>query len=152
MAKSKNVDREFIEHTPEEIEEVRRRWRKIKAPWIRRHDVSYSIHIRRKKPIKIKEWLFAVEATRGLRLDSKNISATNPNTGEVITIAGQHGDAHVFLEGEWAPCFLWRGEGDIAFKAGPGFDEPDAEFRRIVRELADRLGAQVVADKGEVYE
>ena len=112
--------------------------------------MGYSIHIERDPPLTLAEWTAAVDQTTEVRLDTRGCSATNPKTGEVVSIAGSDGDAEVSIEGTWYPCFHWS-DGSVSFRASSDFHEPYTPLRRIAQELARRLKAKVVGDEGEEY-
>src|ERR1043166_3201179 len=85
--------------------------------------MGYSIHIERDPPLTLAEWTAAVDQTTEVRLDTRGCSATNPKTGEVVSIAGSDGDAEVSIEGTWYPCFHWS-DGSVSFRASSDFHEP----------------------------
>jgi hypothetical protein len=114
--------------------------------------MSYDIHIKRDRAITLDEWKSAVDSTQDVRLDTKGLSITNPQTGDVITVAGMEGDAHINVEGTWHFCFRWRPRGSVAFKAPGNFDDAESPVRRVAMELARKLGARLIGDGGEEYD
>src|SRR5438309_2657802 len=113
--------------------------------------MGYEIHIERDPPLTLQEWQSAVQTTEGVRLNPSGSSATNPRTGEVISIGGGEGDSQLRVEGEWLSCFRWRPSGSVVFKAGNRFTDPSSPVRQAARELARKLGAKGVGDEGEEY-
>jgi hypothetical protein len=113
--------------------------------------MSREIHIDRDPPLSLSEWKAAVDATENVRLDRTDASVKNPKTGDVISIAGVDGDAHVNVGGSWHPCFRWHSVGSVAFRDPAGFTELEDPILRIAKELALRLNARLVGDEGEEY-
>jgi hypothetical protein len=69
------------------------------------------------------KWKASVESVKGVRLQSDGVSAINPQTGEMITIAGADSDADIYIDGEWYPCFRWW-NGRATFNASGNFEDP----------------------------
>jgi hypothetical protein len=118
--------------------------------------MGYDLHIERTAPtaISLEEWKEALSATKGVRpLADRAVRATNPKTGEAISIATRDGDAEVFWadEGNWRPAFSWH-RGSIKFSGHltPG-DRAHPVWATAVL-LAARLGAVIRGDDGEVYD
>lgn len=118
--------------------------------------MGYEISIRRTNGvIFLFEWEAAVAATNGVRLKTGDVSITNPKTREIIRFPNSGGDAEILVAEyeKWKPVFRWRPRsGDIVFSLTPEFSEPNGLLRTIARQLASRLGAQVVGDSGEFYD
>jgi len=114
--------------------------------------MGYEIHIKRTPPFTLDEWKAAVRASDGVRLEDSGITAVNSTTREAISIAGKDGDAQVNIGGRWLPCFRWRGEGSVAFRASVDFRQNKSELRKTVRQLAGKLSAVVRGDDGERYD
>lgn len=124
--------------------------------------MGYDLHIERKtteqasgpSPISLEEWKAALALTEGVRpLSARDVRATNPKTGQVISIGTRDGDAEVFWadENAWRPAFSW-GRGSIKFSGHltPG-DRAHPVWAAAVL-LAARLGAVIRGDEGEVYD
>jgi hypothetical protein len=114
--------------------------------------MSCDIHIERTPALTLAEWKAAVHGIDGVRLDATGASATNPKTGEVISIAGVDGDAQIRLDGRWLPCFRWRAGGSVVFRASADFSNPQSQLRKIARELAGKLNAEIRGGEGERYD
>lgn len=118
--------------------------------------MPYEIHIERPsnedavRPISLDEWTSAVQKTDGVRLDGNVVSATNPHTGEVITMGGFPGAAEVNTDGTWILVFRWSG-GRVSFNGLPSFSEATDPVRLVALQLAKELDATVVGDEGESY-
>jgi len=121
--------------------------------------MAYDLHIERsggtaQPPISLPEWSAAVAETEGVRPASGEAqTATNPKTGEVISIAARAGDAEVFFpdNGEWHSVFRWRGKSAVfngRFKPG----DASHPVWSVAVALASRLGAVICGDEGEVYD
>jgi hypothetical protein len=113
--------------------------------------MAYEIHIERPEPLTLAEWKAAVKQQKGLRLDSAGASATNPKTGETISIGGTDGDVAMRIDGKWIVVFHWRKD-SVAFRAPSDFASPDSEIRQIALRLAKSLNAKLVGDEGEEYD
>lgn len=129
---------------------------------VRRQAMTYSLFIEREnRPISLAEWKHAVEAIDGVRLHSGGIEATNPNTGEVISIKGQEGDVGVNFQSqglleigtksEWIPAIHFH-EGRGTFKATPDIENPANPVHAAAVRLAKALEASIRGEEGEVYE
>jgi len=114
--------------------------------------MSYSIRIVRETAISLEEWKSAVQARSDVRLQQERTSIRNPQTGEEISIGFTDGDAEVWTQGSWEPCFLWRNSGEVVFGAPHDFDGPDSTIRGIARELARTLGGRLVGEEDEEYQ
>lgn len=108
--------------------------------------MGYSLHIERKEPIELGEWPAAVEATSAVRLDGPSIPATNPSTGESISMPAQAGSASVNANGALVPIFCWR-NGRVSFNAPSNTTKTDP-----VMAAALTLAASVFGDDGEIYD
>jgi len=113
--------------------------------------MGYDIHIRRDPQLMLSEWKSAVEATESVRLDSSVASITNPITKTVVSVPGADGDAQIDMDGHWTLVFCWR-HGEVVFRPCGDFDDPKGMVRRIAKNLAEHLGAQIIGDGGELYE
>jgi hypothetical protein len=122
--------------------------------------MGYDLHIERQgkdrdsDPIPLADWKAALALTEGVRsLAERDVRATNPKTGAVISISTRDGDAEVLWtdEGEWRPAFSWS-RGSIKFSGHltPG-DRAHPVWAAAVQ-LATRLGAVIRGDEGERYD
>ena len=112
--------------------------------------MGYALHIERKDPIELGEWQAAIEAMSAVRLEESSISATNPGTGETISMPAQAGSASVNVGGKWAPVFRWR-KGKVSFDAPSNTTKADPVMAAALA-LAGTLSASVYGDEGEVYD
>lgn len=117
--------------------------------------MAYQIHIVPGEKFHGEEaWRLAVEATDGVRLaNSDENVATNPKTGEEIRIGGSCSDAEIYFpdEDEWHRALHWRG-GRASINARFEIGDEDDPAWMAVKHLAERLGATVMGDEGEIYE
>ena len=117
--------------------------------------MPYSLHLERKdRKISLSEWRAAVEATDGVRLHNADThSATNPKTGENITVRAKGGDAEVFFpdSGRWHWVFLWSSSKAVFAARFVPSETSDPAWRAAVA-LAKRLGATIRGDQGEMYD
>ena len=93
-------------------------------------------------------------ATEGVRLfGAVQHTISNPKTGEVISIGARAGDTEVFFPdvGEWHFIFRWH-SGSAAFSARFDPTETTHPVWRAAVALANRLGAAIRGDEGEVYD
>ena len=123
--------------------------------------MGYDLHIQRAgterdggaSAISLADWKAALSATEGVRLlVGREVRATNPKTGDVVSISIRDGDAEVlWAEGEWRPAFSWS-RGSIKFSGHltPG-DRAHPVWAAAVR-LATRLDAVICGDGGEIYD
>jgi len=116
--------------------------------------MGYEVHIERedRSEISLAEWTAAIEAAEGMRLATKDATATNPMTGERIVMPRMDGDVEVYLPevDEWIHCLRYSPR-RISFRPPDDFDDPSSAFRRATAELASKLKARVVGDEGEIY-
>ncbi len=121
--------------------------------------MPYSIFIERQDasgariPISEKEWLDVVNSSDGVRLRTSDLSARNPNTGELIIVQGSGCDADFFDQttGDWLPTFFWSSRGTIQFNATEEFGEPGSPLRTTAVGLSAALNASLVGEEGELY-
>ena len=123
--------------------------------------MAYEIHIQRiatsdgtgaDSSLTLDEWKSFVESTESLRFTSKAVSVTNPATNKKIwALPKGYGNAEMLIENEWLPVFRWRG-GTISFNGRPSFEDRADPVRKIVAQIAMKLGAVVVGDDGENYD
>ena len=122
--------------------------------------MAYEIHIQRiaadgsrsDSSFTLDEWKSFVESTDSLRFTSKAIAVTNPATGEKIwAMPKGYGNTEMLIENEWLPVFRWR-DGTISFNGRPSFENRTDPVRKIVAQIATKLGAAVVGDAGENYD
>jgi hypothetical protein len=113
--------------------------------------VGYEIHIDRDPPISLDEWKKGVASFPNLRLNSSPTVATNPNTGETITMNERDGCVAILIGDEWRKVFRFF-DGCVNFYARvvdlKNLDDPTA---KAAFELAHILEAKVVGDEGEEY-
>ena len=58
--------------------------------------MSYSLHIEKQgSEIELQEWISAIEPISNARLQSENLSADNPKTGEEVLLCKGQGDVEV---------------------------------------------------------
>ena len=98
--------------------------------------------------ITLDEWKAAVDYVDGVRLRSNDIPATNPHTGEVITVPHREGDAEIFFEDtrQSGPILTWRSRGYVVFRGTDDFVHDESRVRLVIRALADRLNASVLGE------
>lgn len=115
--------------------------------------MAYELHIqRRSHELTIAEWQTAVIQLDGVRLVSNDSSATNPSTGEVISMANHAGAAEILLEsGEWVTFFLFV-RGQISFRATATIGVASDPAHIVAAKLAIALRAEIVGDEGETYD
>jgi len=113
--------------------------------------MGYELHFEREPVITLEEWKAGVSGVAHVRLNADGASATNPKTGEVISIGGVDGDAEIEVGNRWQPFFRWRDRGWITFGYVDDFDNPDSRVRQLIARLSGLLEAKVVDDEGEVH-
>src|SRR5882757_923814 len=125
--------------------------------------MAYSLHIERAgddpdskpRPIPLMEWRAAALATKGVRLFAAQAhTATNPQTGEIISVRTNVDDVEVYFADDhrWHAAIYWH-EGSAAIPARqlqPG-DTSNPVWVAAV-DLASYLGAVIRGDEGEVYD
>jgi hypothetical protein len=125
--------------------------------------MAYYLHIERAgddpdsepRPIPLEEWCAAVVATKRVRLFAAQAhTATNPKTGEIISVRANVGDLEVYFADDncWHAAIYWH-EGSAAIPARrfqPG-DTSNPVWVAAV-DLASYLGAVIRGDEGEVYD
>lgn len=99
--------------------------------------------------IPIEEWTRAVASVPNVRLDDSPMTATNPMTGETVTVDGRDGDAAVLLDGEWVKVFHFF-EGRVRFEAGE-LDDPNDPIARAAFSLARILSVRVIGADGNEH-
>lgn len=125
--------------------------------------MGYDLHIERDEPITANEWRAAVAAAPALlRLSSGNPTATNPETGQVISMARTSLDAEVWFDADqtWQPVFhVFDDPGDDEEGDEPGLRisvsgrlYKRASVLAALRHLVHALAADVVGDEGEPYD
>ena len=100
------------------------------------------------------EWTAAIEATEGVRLDSSDLEAQNPATGEVMRIGGADGDVALFdpESEEWYKKVFSFYKGHSSFDAPRDWDtNQNSPLRRAACAIASQLGAKLVGEEGEEY-
>jgi len=117
--------------------------------------MAYCLHIERRKrvPIGLAEWQAAVEKTEGVRISFIAAhTGINPQTGEVLRMQANEGDADVYFsdEREWQSIFRWHGMSAI-FAARFETSETSHPIWRAAVGLATHLGAVIRGDEGEIY-
>ena len=113
--------------------------------------MAYELHIERSHPIKVDEWLAAVETIDGVKIDGSDSVVTNPHTGKEVRIPGSPETAALWFSefGEWIKVFYFR-RGRIIFNAN-NWDNPKSPVREKAFELARKLNAEIIGDNGEKY-
>lgn len=112
--------------------------------------MAYDLHIKREEGISLRDWQATVNASGLACLSEDTVSATNPGTGEVISLAGGTGTASVLIDQQWIPVFFWR-SGKVTFKAPKQTTRADAVMG-VALELAKVLDAAIYGDEGEAYD
>lgn len=124
--------------------------------------MSYSLHIEKQgSEIELQEWISAIESISNARLQSENLSADNPKTGEKVLLCKGQGNVEVkftkkslfgFSEkSSWEPCFRFS-NGRASFNASEGIESSTNPVHQVAVAAAKALSAQIVGDEGEVYE
>jgi hypothetical protein len=80
--------------------------------------MSFELRIERSGGIQMEEWKTALSLIPGVRLDSNDTHATNPTTGELVTVPGHDGDAAVLVDRKWIKVFRYDNYA-IRFRLGP---------------------------------
>lgn len=124
--------------------------------------MGYSLYIERSNsPIPTEEWKAAVESTEGLRLASKEAeTATNPKTGETISIKMEPCDVELYLPDadQWVMAIMWagnRGSGSFnsrGVSAATDYGDIDDPGWKSISSLARTLGALIRGEEGEIYD
>ena len=109
-------------------------------------------------PITLPEWQQVVSEVEGIRFSEESASATNPKTGEEITLKKLEGDAELYDDesGAWHPAIMWRERrGTASFNSGivgrALFGDLEDPIWQCVSSVARRLSAQISGEGGEVY-
>lgn len=108
------------------------------------------------EPPPFAEWTAAVAAVPGTRLYEGSVySATNPMTGDTISMHVAAGSAEVFFPDKkaWHLVFIRHpGSGSVSFDVHfePG-DQNSPVWMAAVA-LASQLGARISGDEGEFYD
>ena len=110
--------------------------------------LAYELSIERDPPLALEEWRAAVQAQPRLRYEPVDSRATNPKTGEVITISAREGDVAMELDGRWLNVFRWR-NGRVVFRAP--MQNPKDPVAMAAFAVAAKLGAIVRGEEGETY-
>src|SRR6187399_1009918 len=115
--------------------------------------MAYCLHIERENevPIALAEWRAAVEKTEGVRIFALAAhTGINPQTGEILRMQANEGDAEVFFpdEQEWQSIFRWRGDAAI-FAARFDITKTSHPIWKAAAALATLLGAVIRGDEGE---
>jgi len=80
------------------------------------------------------------------------MSAVNPSTGEIISIADHAGTAEILSEsGQCFTCFHFV-RGQFSFKATTNIESESDLTHLAAVKLAAALGAEIVSDEGETYD
>ena len=106
--------------------------------------------IQRDSGISLEKWRQAVEATAGVQEDAGAASATNPATGEVISIPGREGDVAVQMDGKWVKAFHWEGNRATVYCRG-SLERADHPVLMAAARLAAALFARIIGEEGEPY-
>lgn len=89
-----------------------------------------------------------MQAQPHLRYEPVDSRATNPKTGEVITVSAREGDVAMELNGRWVNIFRWR-NGRVVFEAP--IQNPKDPVSMAAFAVAAKLGAKVCGEEGETY-
>jgi hypothetical protein len=117
--------------------------------------MGYEIHLERKHghEITFQEWQVAVDNHPLVRLSLETThTVTIPATGEQIGTTTTPGDAEIWIKdlNSWVFALRWR-KGRVSINAPRDFDDENSFLRKLLRELANDLGATIRGDEGEEY-
>ena len=101
--------------------------------------------------ITLEQWNAVISEFEGLSAGESAISATNPGTGEVVSIGGLQGVAEMMIGQESIPVFRWS-RGTISLSPPASFDQANDPVRQMAIKIAAALAARVVGEEGEFYE
>lgn len=106
--------------------------------------MTYELHIERKShALTIAEWNAAVVQLDGVRLATSNMSAVNPSTGEIISIADHADTAEILSESrQWFTCFHFV-RGQVSFKATTNIESESDLTHLAAVKLATALGRKL---------
>ena len=106
------------------------------------------------EPIELGEWLRFVANDARLRLRSQPATATNPKTGEAVSIPAMPGQTELEVgrndDGKWVP-FLGHRRGELVMRFSDDMNRPGDPAREKVAEVARALGARIVTDAAEEF-
>ncbi len=110
--------------------------------------MGYELHIEGCTQKQIQR---AVDRVEGLRTTRKAVTATNPHTGETITVGGGRLLGVEFcIDGDWVPGFRLRGR-RLTISAAFDPKQPVDPIAGRVFDLAEALKKPLVGDEGEEY-
>lgn len=114
--------------------------------------MAYELHIKREpQGISLDEWLQAVTTVPRLRLTNAPAEASNPLTGETVSVPSPKGTVEVLSEeDEWFIAFRFA-RNQISFKATRNIESPFDPVHIAASALAEKLRAKIVGDEGELY-
>jgi hypothetical protein len=99
--------------------------------------------------ITLSEWTGIVHEDDALRVRLEPYVATNPRTGERISIKPGDADVEIQINGQWLPFLRFR-NGALTTKYVQGFDDPQNAVRVKIAAIAQRLRALIRTDAGEL--
>ncbi len=98
--------------------------------------------------ISLEEWLAFVAKDPTLRVMATPPTATNPATGEIISIRLRPGDTEFRASQEFVP-FLGYSDGELRMRYLDRFDNPTDPIRRQIAKVAAHFGALIMCDAGD---
>jgi len=114
--------------------------------------MAYELHIKREKPISLKEWKKCVKKIKDLRINEEPLIAVNPKSGVSMQFAVGEGATELYDEGKssWHHVFRYY-EGSISFNATDAWKNPKSSLSVVTLKLVLELEASVFGDQGEEY-
>lgn len=123
--------------------------------------MAYTLHIEKEDSvISLDEWLSAIRNIDGARINSGDVKAVNPSTGEEIVISSNPCDVEVLFtsggvlgfgkKSSWEPC-IWFSNGRASFNASDDIESPHNSVHKVASKAAKLLSAKIVGDEGELY-
>ena len=117
--------------------------------------MAYGVHLEGMdgNKIALEDWKNAVRNHELVRLSREAAHRLeNKETGEQIAANAVDGDTEIWLEDSqsWVLGIRWQ-DGSATINASKDFDDPDSFLRRLLRELAQGLNAEIRGDEGEIY-
>jgi hypothetical protein len=114
--------------------------------------MNYKLFIERNKAITYDDWIKAVEAIEGVRINDTNTVGINPKTGEEVSITAKRGDAEVFFSKSNAWHKVYSFGQSISFHSPSKWDKDDNEIRIATFQLAHILNAKIKNEVGDVID
>jgi hypothetical protein len=95
--------------------------------------------------INLEDWLSFIESSPDLRRREKKIRGRNPETGVVIEVNSELGEADIKVKGRWLR-FLKHEEGQLVGDYLPRMCNPHDEMRKGVVMVATHFGTEINHD------